>query len=165
MPATCDTEFTFKGTTSGYQVFDRDGTYLGTVRKGRRDWLSLLHEEQEAASRPTRDAAARRLAAAWRARRAHEADNKPAPIPAGFEPVDVTDLTPGDIVRPAHRLTAEGGVRTWTAVDRMVRAVEVGSHGNGGFVRFVRLDADDHFAFLISNFGWRQYVRRIADGA
>lgn len=156
--------FTYTRARDGaWSVHTRSGTLLGTVRRVGGNWTCQPDGDLSpvAASDPTRRRAAARLAAVISSRQAHEDDNRPAPLPPGFEPADVTDLRPGDVVRPAHWLTAEHAVKAWSAADRTVRAVEVYAHGDGGFVRFERLGAGDDFPFLISNFGWRQYARRI----
>lgn len=137
---TTTTEFTFTRTPDGaYQVRDRDGLLLGTVRKGGLGgWYCTAAGDsaQNPGDSPSRLRAAQRLVGIAQSRAAHEADNRPAPIPDGFELVALADLQPGDVIRCSRESTRAGVTRSWSVHERVVERVHRFEHGQCAVIWF-----------------------------
>lgn len=157
--------FTFERLPGGdYQVREDAGGILGQVGRGRGGWWSRPSGDTEAtpADRPTRQGAAERLVLIRHVRAISTKENRPAPVPDGFEIVDAAEVKPGDVVLTADRLTGDGQVKAWSRYGpRVVREVTLPVRGPGAVLGWVNHGAAGcEWPGMAIGEGWRRVARR-----
>lgn len=157
--------FRFTRTGPGvYTVRDEQGVLLGAVQRGRWGWASQPDGDlaPTPADRPSRQSAAERLVLIRHVRAVAAEQNRPAPVPDGFEIVDATEVRPGDVVLTADRLTGNGAVKAWSKYGpRTVEEVTLPVHGPGAVLGWVHDGAPGReWPGMAIGDGWRQVARR-----